>query len=50
MTTYCCLLGVGGFVTNDKNELLVIKEKYTYGRRAIWKLPGGHADLGRGFK
>ncbi|XP_071789795.1 uncharacterized protein [Asterias amurensis] len=38
-------IGVGGFVTNDKNELLVIKEKYTYGRRAIWKLPGGHADL-----
>ena len=39
--------GVGGFVLNDKNELLVIQEKYlTSLKRPIWKIPGGLADPG----
>ena len=36
--------GAGGFVVNDQNELLVIREKF-YGR-PHWKLPGGMADPG----
>ncbi|XP_022106616.1 nucleoside diphosphate-linked moiety X motif 6-like [Acanthaster planci] len=39
-------IGVGGFVTNDNNQLLVIKEKYNHGKKPMWKLPGGHSDLG----
>lgn len=40
-------LGVAGFVVNDRNQLLVIKEKYHPGSvTAKWKLPGGHADKG----
>lgn len=40
-------LGVAGFVVNDRNQLLVIKEKYHPGTHtATWKLPGGHADKG----
>ncbi len=36
-------LGVGAVVINDKNEILVIKERVsTHG----FKLPGGHIDLG----
>ena len=41
------LLGVCGFVVNDKNQLLVIQEKYHPGStKPRWKLPGGHADKG----
>ena len=41
------MTGVGGFVLNDKNELLLIQEKYlTSLRRPIWKMPGGLADPG----
>jgi hypothetical protein len=32
-------VGVGGFVVNDKNEVLVIKEK-TGPAVKIWKVPG----------
>ncbi|XP_038053734.1 nudix hydrolase 8-like [Patiria miniata] len=39
-------IGVGGFVTNDNNQLLVIKEKYNHGKKSMWKLPGGHSDIG----
>ncbi|XP_041456066.1 nudix hydrolase 8-like [Lytechinus variegatus] len=35
-------IGVGGFVLNEKNELLVIQELYANKRQ--WKLPGGAAD------
>jgi len=35
-------IGVGGFVLNDKNELLVVKEKYL--ANPLWKLPGGMAE------
>lgn len=41
------MLGVGGFVLNDNNDLLVIQEKYlTSLKRPIWKIPGGMADPG----
>jgi len=36
-------IGVGGFVLNDKNELLVIKERWH--KDPLWKLPGGMVDL-----
>lgn len=37
-------IGVAGFVVNDKNQLLVIQEKFKSSEH--WKLPGGHADKG----
>jgi len=36
-------IGVGGFVLNDKNEVLVISERY--GEKK-WKLPGGYVTKG----
>jgi len=43
-----CVAGVGGFVVNDREELLVIQEKFhPLMARAHWKLPGGCADRGR---
>jgi hypothetical protein len=34
-------------VVNERNQLLVIQEKYHPGTaQAKWKLPGGHADKG----
>lgn len=38
-------LGVAGFVVNDKNQLLVIQEKFNQIKKH-WKLPGGLADKG----
>ena len=38
-------VGVGGFVLNDKREILVIKEK-NGPVTSIWKVPGGTADPG----
>ena len=38
-------LGVAGFVVNDKNQLLVIQEKFDIGNKH-WKIPGGQADKG----
>ncbi|XP_014788236.1 nucleoside diphosphate-linked moiety X motif 6 isoform X1 [Octopus bimaculoides] len=35
-------IGVAGFVVNERNQLLVIKE--TFSELAKWKLPGGHAE------
>ena len=37
-------LGCGGFVLNDRNQLLVVQEKYH--TTPTWKLPGGHAEPG----
>ncbi|XP_067140399.1 uncharacterized protein [Centruroides vittatus] len=37
-------IGVGGLVVNEKNEVLVIQEKY--GAKAHWKFPGGYANPG----
>ena len=33
------MVGVGGMVVNDKEEILVVQEKYS--TQAHWKLPGG---------
>ncbi len=35
------LVGVGGFVVNDKDEVLVIEERFSRAVTAHWKLPGG---------
>jgi len=37
---------VGGFVTNECNELLVAQEHFTPLGIKHWKLPGGHVDPG----
>merc|ERR1712048_622514 len=37
-------IGVGGFVLNDRGEVLVIQERNA--KHPHWKLPGGIADLG----
>lgn len=36
-------IGVGGFVVNDKNEVLVIQEKYGPIVN-FWKIPGGRVE------
>lgn len=38
-------LGVAGFVVNDKNQVLVIQERFNIIQKH-WKLPGGLADEG----
>lgn len=40
-THYC---GVGGFVLNDLDEVLLIKEKYSKDKTRFWKFPGGKVD------
>ena len=39
-------IGVGGLVVNQRNEILVVSEKYSIERttRHFWKLPGGLVD------
>lgn len=37
-------VGVGGFVQNSKDELLLVRERYVTGK--MWKLPGGLANPG----
>lgn len=37
-------VGVGGVVINDKNEVLVVSEKYRLFEH--WKLPGGYVEPG----
>lgn len=40
-------IGVAGFVVNDRQELLVVQEKWLRNIKLIhWKLPGGVADPG----
>ncbi|PVD31329.1 hypothetical protein C0Q70_06741 [Pomacea canaliculata] len=39
-------IGVGGFVVNEKNQLLVMQERYGQNKKSPWKLPGGHANKG----
>jgi len=39
------IIGVGGFVVNEKNEILVVKEKQGIAT-SIWKIPGGMVDPG----
>lgn len=42
-------LGVAGFVLNDNNEVLVVKERFGGPSVSRWKFPGGHADKGEHF-
>ncbi|XP_033106951.1 nucleoside diphosphate-linked moiety X motif 6-like [Anneissia japonica] len=37
-------VGVAGFVVNENNQVLVVKERFY--KKANWKLPGGMADPG----
>ncbi|KAK8403663.1 hypothetical protein O3P69_000036 [Scylla paramamosain] len=37
------LIGVGAFVVNDKDELLVVQERFY--SRPHWKLPGGYVEI-----
>lgn len=47
--SYChTMVGVGGFVVNDKFQILVVSEKhYSFPH---WKLPGGSVDPGFNVK
>ena len=39
--------GVAGFVVNDKQEVLLVQEKWLRNIKFIhWKLPGGVAETG----
>lgn len=38
------MVGVGGMVVNEKDEVLVIKEKRSIASH--WKLPGGYVEPG----
>ncbi len=41
------LAGVAGFVVNEKNEVLLIQERWIRKLKIVhWKLPGGHAETG----
>lgn len=42
------LAGSGGIVINNKNEVLLVKEKKGI-RNQIWSFPGGRVDLGEGM-
>lgn len=39
------MVGVGAVVVNDRNQLLVVQEKYFY-KIPRWKLPGGYVEPG----
>lgn len=39
-------VGVGGFVVNEKEEILVIEERFKFQNKPHWKLPGGYVDPG----
>lgn len=39
------MLGVGAVVVNDKNQILVVSEKYY--KMPHWKLPGGYVEPGK---
>ena len=38
------LIGVGAFVINDSDELLVVRERFY--KHPHWKLPGGYVEPG----
>ncbi|XP_057669611.1 uncharacterized protein LOC130901928 [Diorhabda carinulata] len=40
------MLGVGAVVSNDNNQVLVVKEKYYPGNMPHYKLPGGYVEPG----
>ncbi|KAI4379378.1 hypothetical protein MLD38_005687 [Melastoma candidum] len=37
-------IGIGGFVINDRKEVLVVKEKYSCSCSGVWKLPTGYIN------
>ncbi|XP_060522100.1 uncharacterized protein LOC132699423 isoform X2 [Cylas formicarius] len=39
------MIGVGAVVVNDKDQVLVVQEKFFY-KRPMWKLPGGYVEPG----
>jgi hypothetical protein len=41
------MVGVGGMVVNDKDEILCVQEKYA--SMKLWKLPGGNLVLDFGL-
>lgn len=41
-------IGVGGFVVNETQELLVVKERFR--KNPHWKLPGGYVELGKFYR
>lgn len=41
------MVGVGGMVINENDEILVVQENYSFGPH--WKLPGGYVDPGENF-
>ena len=44
---FCVTIGVAGVVVNEKNEFLLVQEKWLRNRSLVmWKFPGGMADLG----
>ena len=38
--------GVGGLVVNHKEQVLVVQERFSFGGKRHWKLPGGHVEMG----
>ena len=39
---------MAGFVVNDKNEVLLVQEKWLHNLQVShWKLPGGHSEPGQ---
>lgn len=40
------MIGVGAVVVNNQDQVLVVKEKYQFYNRPLWKLPGGHVEPG----
>lgn len=40
------MVGVGAVVVNNKNQVLVVQEKYSVLGRPFWKLPGGYVEPG----
>lgn len=40
------MVGVGAVVVNERNQVLVVKEKYYY-KVPMWKLPGGYVEPGK---
>jgi len=40
------LIGVGGMVINEKEEILVVQERFLFKDTPHWKLPGGYVDPG----
>jgi len=42
-------VGLGVYILNDKNELLLLRRKGTHGA-GTWCAPGGHLEFGESFE